>query len=56
MCALVRFLAAVNEGVGLQIVFSAERLVTLRTIIFDPSMLLLVTKKVAPRRKCLRKH
>ena len=53
MCTLVRFLSSVNEGVGLHIVVSAKRLVALWTIVFDPTVHLLVTEKVAPRRKCL---
>ena len=49
----MRFLSSVNEGVGLQIVVSAKRLVALWTIVFDPTVRLLVTEKVAPSRKCL---
>ena len=54
--AVVRFLPCVNEGVLLQIVFSAERLVTLWTIVFDPTVRLLVTQKVALSCKCPRTH
>ena len=53
MCATVRFFPCVNEGVSLQMVFSAERLVALRTTVFDPIVRLLVTEKAVPRRKCL---
>ena len=52
--AVVRFLHCVNEGVGLQMTILTERLVTQGASIFDPSVNLLVTEKVAPRRKYLR--
>ena len=54
LCALVWFLPAVNDGMGLQNVFSAERLVTLWTAVFDPIVRLLVAEEVAPVRKCFR--
>ena len=54
LCALVWFLPDVNDGMGLQITVSAERLVTLWTAVFDPIVQLLVLEEVAPVRKCFR--
>ena len=52
--ALVRFLPGVNQGVFLQISFMSEGFVALQASVFDPSVNMLVTEKVATRRKCLR--
>ena len=49
MCALVRFLA----GVGLQTSILTERLVTQCAVVFDPTVSLVVTEKMAPPRECL---
>ena len=54
MCALVRFLPGVNEGVGLQIAFLSEGLVALWAVVFDLAVGLLVIEKAAPTCKCLR--
>ena len=52
--AVVRFLPFVYEGVPLQITILTKRLVTLYAVVFDSTVPLLVTEKVARRRKCLR--
>ena len=40
-------------GVGLQTSILTERLVTLWAVVFDPTVSLVVTEKVAPPRECL---
>ena len=54
LCAIIRFLPTVNKGMLPQITVLAERLVTLRTSVFDPSMDLLVKVEVPLTCKCLR--
>ena len=51
--AVVRFLPCVYAGVGLQMMYSAKGLVTQWAVVFDPTVSLVVTEKVAPPRECL---
>ena len=54
LCALVRFLPGMDEGVGLQITFLTKWLVALLAIVFlDFTVNLLVTGKAATLCKCL---
>ena len=57
LCALVRFLPSMDEGVGLQITFLTKWLVALLAIVFlDFKVNLLVTGKAATLCKCLWTH
>ena len=56
LCAHVRFLTAVNEGMGLQSASLSEGLVALWAVVFDPTVGLFVIEKADPTCKCLRTH
>ena len=53
LCALVRFLPTVNQGVPLQSTILSKWLVALRTCVFDPNVGLLVLGKAILSCKCL---